>query len=591
MTRQIRMSPSADEDVKVTDPPPPQDPAEALIGRMVAGRYRAEKILGRGGMGVVFEGTHVELEKKVAIKILLASYARDAEALTRFEREARNAAKLGHVHIAATLDLGRLDTGEPFLVMEHVAGTDLVSLVGSVARGEAPPERIVGLLEQVAAALDVVHRAGIIHRDVKAENVLLTKGPNGEDVVKLVDFGLATLADAERKGQRLTRAGMVIGTPEYIAPECARGASGGPESDQYSLAVLAFELFWGAPPFHGINPMDILMAKVSEDAPLLSSMTGRPGDALDEALARGLARDPKDRFASCTELVAAIRAGVERQRTLPPVRTNPPPRRPIRSDRTRRPPTKDELDEGEIAPPAVAAAVSEGASPFAMTAEREPSDTSKHELPVSSTGRWIALVALLLLLLGVGIVGVTWGGGGEVPVTTTQLTLPATTTPPPTVPPTIEVAPPPTTTVEPPPTGAEPPETTVVAPPPTQRPDRPDRDPPATTTSRPPPTTSDEPPETTSTPPSTTAAVAAADLVRNAQSALMRGQVGEARDLFRDATRIAPRHGPAWRGLGIASEQLHEIPEARSAFQRYLDVSPNASDAETIRARLARLGG
>ncbi|MBN8613553.1 MAG: serine/threonine protein kinase, partial [Deltaproteobacteria bacterium] len=409
MTRQIRIAPTLEDEKSTAPPPPPDDPAEALIGRLVAGRYRAEKILGRGGMGVVFEGTHVELEKKVAIKILLASYARDAEALTRFEREARNAAKLGHVNIAATLDLGRLDTGEPFLVMEHVAGTDLVSLVGSVARGEASSDRIVRILEQIAAALDVVHRAGIVHRDVKAENVLLTQGPDGEDVVKLVDFGLATLADAERKGARLTRAGMVIGTPEYIAPECARGASGGPQSDQYSLAVLAFEMFWGAPPFHGLNPMDILMQKVSEDAPLLSKISGRPGAALDAALARGLDRDPTARFDTCAELVAAIRAGVHEQTHAPVVPSNPPPRKPARSDRMRRPPTKDEIEAGEDAPAPVVAAAAQ-----AQSADPSPSrsETANAALPISPLGRWLAIAAVLLLLLGVGVAGVTWGGGG-----------------------------------------------------------------------------------------------------------------------------------------------------------------------------------
>ncbi|MBN8616815.1 MAG: tetratricopeptide repeat protein, partial [Deltaproteobacteria bacterium] len=137
----------------------------------------------------------------------------------------------------------------------------------------------------------------------------------------------------------------------------------------------------------------------------------------------------------------------------------------------------------------------------------------------------------------------------------------------------------PTATIDPPPTRVAPPPTTTRPPP--------------TTRETPPPTTPrpETPPETTSTPPRTSAQVSAADLVRSAQSALLRGQVGDARDLFRDATRVSPRHAPAWRGLGIASEQLHEIPEARTAFERYLEINPDAPDAETIRGRLTRLGG
>jgi serine/threonine protein kinase len=401
VTRELHIDPSAHSAI-TAPPPPPDDPAEALVGRIVAGRYEIKRVLGRGGMGVVLLGEHLELEKRVAIKVLLASYARDAESLKRFEREARSAAKLGHTNIVGTLDLGRLETGEPFLVMEHVDGTDLVPLLGAVARGETTHERVLGLLDQIAAALDAVHGAGIVHRDVKAENILLTKGHDGRDLVKLVDFGLAALADAEKRGARLTKVGMVIGTPEYLAPECARGALGGPTADQYSLAVLAFELFWGEPPITSSNPMELLMAKVSADAPLLSSVTGRPSPLLDAALARGLERDPSRRYASCAELVAAVRRGVEELTALPLVRSKPPPARSLRSERTRRPPT------------ATSAAPTGNET---LVLPRTPQPSGEVERPPTRGGAgWIVGALLLaLLIVGTGAGVALWPRGDDTP--------------------------------------------------------------------------------------------------------------------------------------------------------------------------------
>lgn len=605
MTRELHIDPSAHSAI-TAPPPPPDDPAEALVGRIVAGRYEIKRVLGRGGMGVVLLGEHLELEKRVAIKVLLASYARDAESLKRFEREARSAAKLGHTNIVGTLDLGRLETGEPFLVMEHVDGTDLVPLLGAVARGETTHERVLGLLDQIAAALDAVHGAGIVHRDVKAENILLTKGHDGRDLVKLVDFGLAALADAEKRGARLTKVGMVIGTPEYLAPECARGALGGPTADQYSLAVLAFELFWGEPPITSSNPMELLMAKVSADAPLLSSVTGRPSPLLDAALARGLERDPSRRYASCAELVAAVRRGVEELTALPLVRSKPPPARSLRSERTRRPPT------------ATSAAPTGNET---LVLPRTPQPSGEVERPPTRGGAgWIVGALLLaLLIVGTGAGVALWPRGDDTPG-------PAPAPPPvaPTVPlpaPVARVVDPPapvardttprgvTPPADPPartpsphvrtaPASAEAPTPALPAPElPTQGP-APETPPlapaepepareraPVARVERATPTTSAEPLAAEQGGPT------APELVRSAQGSLLRGQVAEARDLFREATRVSARHAPAWRGLGVASEQLHEIPEARRAFERYLEIAPDAPDAETIRGRLTRLGG
>lgn len=541
----------------ITERPPPMDPADALLGRVVAGRYRISKVRGRGGMGVVFEGEHLELQKPVAIKVLVASYARDAEALARFEREARTAAKLGHANIVATLDLGRLDTGEPFLVMEFVAGEDLVELVRAAGRGELPTERMLRVLDQIAAALDAIHEAGIVHRDIKAENVLLVAAPGGREIVKVVDFGLATLADAERRGARLTREGMVIGTPEYLAPECVRGALGGPAADRYALGVLAFELSCGSPPFESPVPMDVMLAKLTTDAPLLSSVTGRRSPALDAVLARALARDPEARHGSCAELVASLRTAIAADAA-----------------------TGGATHDGGTEPP----------------------------IPMRSPPyRAILGGVALLALLGAGAAG--WSA--LAPRTSATAETPAPwSAPAPVVPAPVPVVPPPSLATEvPAPAPTEP--TTSLVPHVTRPAVRDSRPGPATEptlATSPPPPASEQVPEPPRPPPTAAPATeprepptrtdpildrgaAAGDLVRSAQASLLRGQVAEARDLFRDATRISPRHAPAWRGLGIASEQLHEAPEARRAFERYLELAPDAADATAVRGRLTRLGG
>ncbi len=548
------------------------DTTEALIGRIVAGRYRVTKLLGRGGMGVVFEGEHLELEKRVAIKVLVAGYARDLEALARFEREARTAAKLGHPNIVATLDLGRLDTGEPFLVMEHLDGHDLVELVRAAGRGELTRDRMLRVLDQIGAALDVIHEAGVVHRDIKAENVLLVAGPGGREVVKVVDFGLATLADAERRGARLTREGMVIGTPEYIAPECVRGALGGPAADRYALAVLAFELASGMAPFEGPVPMEILVSKLTTDAPSLSSVTRRPSPALDAVLARGLARDPAERHGSCKELVDAIRTAID-------------------------------------ADAKVAAA---------------PSGRAQAAVARTASSRWPSRLAVVgaaaLLGLGAAVASLGWyvnSSGPPAPALAARVEGPAApsspspepalaavaipTAPPvptPTSVPTIEGSPDTSARARPAPAGASQRRAAAIAlgarepgraaGAPLRAPAQADPVAPRAAEPRP---ASPEPPRPLPVAVPIEPGPSAADLVRTAQASLLHGHVAEARDGFREATRVAPRHAPAWRGLGIASEQLHEAPEARRAFERYLELAPDAPDAATVRARLARLGG
>jgi eukaryotic-like serine/threonine-protein kinase len=225
------------------------DPVDAapddLVGTTVGGTYRIEAFLGAGGMGAVFKATHVHMQKTVALKLLHAEMAAIPEALARFEREAVAAARITHVNIAKALDFGKLPDGSFYLVMEFVPGE---LLRDALASGAMAPERVVRIGAQIASALGAAHAAGIVHRDLKPENVILTSRPAGEDHVKVLDLGIARVSPAEGD-TALTRAGAVLGTPQYMAPEQAMGGSVDHRADLYSLGVVLYEMAAGTPPF------------------------------------------------------------------------------------------------------------------------------------------------------------------------------------------------------------------------------------------------------------------------------------------------------------------------------------------------------
>ncbi|AKF10471.1 serine/threonine-protein kinase [Sandaracinus amylolyticus] len=532
------------------------DPALAMIGRTVAARYRITSVLGRGGMGVVYAGVHLELERDVAIKVLPGVYARSAEAMKRFEREARTASRISHPNVVTIFDFGRLDSGEPYLVMERLTGRDLDMVL--VERRRVDARELVKLLAQIGAALDAMHAQDVVHRDLKPSNVFYA----ADGTVKLGDFGLAALATG--KGERLTEHGTVVGTAEYMAPEAARGALVDARGDVYSLAAMAYELLCGALPFHG-QPVQVLVDKVSQPAPSMLKASGlRFSEEVERVIARSLDRRPAARHASAGDFVRELTAALEAS----PV---------VVKDHSVPPAPRERGDSTDAVPP-----------------------------PPQSRGRaWIA-AALLVALLGVGFgVWSVAGGGAETA---------AASTPVPTivVVPTVPLVPgPEVTAVTPPPVAAPPvevPSDPVVAPTvpsePTSRggtrrtavtarsPEQvaatsgaPERITPAETA---PPVRVDPPPDA---PPREDGAARAAELVREAQRALLRGEVPRARELYREATGAAPRDGAAWRGLGLASERMGLTPEAIQAYERYLRIAPSAGDADAIRERIARLRG
>lgn len=253
-----------------------------LVGRVIDRRYRVDAVLGRGGMGVVYAATHLELERDVAIKVLAITERSLAQ---RFVREARVGARARHRNLMLVLDFGHLATGEPYLVVERLRGRDLAAELER--RGPLTLREAARIVRQAAEGLDALHAAGVVHRDLKPSNVFLCD----DGTVKLVDFGLAVLASG---GPRLTAQGCVIGTPEFMAPELARGELGDARCDVYSLGAIVFEMLAGVPPFDGA-PLDILLAKLDRRAPTLWEFGCLVSRELDEGIAAALSRSRDER--------------------------------------------------------------------------------------------------------------------------------------------------------------------------------------------------------------------------------------------------------------------------------------------------------
>jgi serine/threonine protein kinase len=265
-----------------------------LEGRRL-GRYRLEALLGRGGMAEVWRAVDEKLGRTVAVKVIHAAHAEDRGFVERFLREARLVASLEHPNILPVYDFGE-EAGLPFLVMPWLEGG---TLRDRMPGRPAPLADAAGWISQLAGALDAAHEAGILHRDVKPANVLIGKG----DRLFLADFGIAKMLEAQGG---LTATGMVVGTPLYMAPEQAQGKPATPATDRYALAVIAYELLAGAPPFEGESPLSLMHQHVTDAPPALSTKVRGLPAGLDGVLAAALSKDPASRPPSCRALADAI---------------------------------------------------------------------------------------------------------------------------------------------------------------------------------------------------------------------------------------------------------------------------------------------
>lgn len=283
-------------------------PPELAPGTVLEERYRIDRTLGSGGMGCVYEATHLLIEKKVAIKCLHREFLRDAQVVGRFRREARAATAIGNEHIVDVIDMGDLPDGTPYIVMELLIGESLGTrllrdplTIGACAR--------VGV--QIADALAAAHDQGIVHRDLKPDNVFMVRRRDHQIFVKVLDFGISKMHDDGRNSS-LTRTGMAIGTPTYMSPEQAKGLkSVDHRTDIYALGVLLYEMLSGHLPFVADSyPMLLLRIVSEESVPVSSYRQGIPGE-LNDLVMQCLAKDAAARPATMREIEAALRAFIE----------------------------------------------------------------------------------------------------------------------------------------------------------------------------------------------------------------------------------------------------------------------------------------
>jgi serine/threonine-protein kinase len=270
----------------------------AKPGDVIADRYELEELCGSGGMSSVFRARDLQLDRSVAIKILHERYVDDPEYVERFRREARAVARLSHPNIVTVIDRGE-DEGRQYIVFEHVDGENLKELV--VRSGRLPVRRAVELALSVADGLSFAHEHGLVHRDVKPQNVLLSR----EGDVKVTDFGIARSLDVEHG---VTQTGTVLGTGEYLAPEQASGKPVSPATDVYSLGVVLWELLVGDVPFSGENFVAVALRHVNEPPPSLRQLRPDVPPRLAAAVERALAKDPAQRFSSMAVLASELRA-------------------------------------------------------------------------------------------------------------------------------------------------------------------------------------------------------------------------------------------------------------------------------------------
>ena len=270
------------------------------IGKVIAG-YRIEERIGRGGMGVVYRAEHLNLRRRAAIKIIAPDLAESHGFRERFTREARIAAALQHPNIVTVYDAGEVD-GLLYLAMQYIEGFDLAAMLRK--EGRLRPYRAVDVCRQVAAALDAAHALGLIHRDVKPANVLI----EGRTAF-LTDFGLTKRLDGTHT--ELTRAGDVVGTIHYVAPEQIEGNPVTARSDVYSLGCLLYHCLTGKVPFERDTDVAVIYAHLSEEPPKLTAVRPELASGLDAVIAKALDKSPDRRFKSCADLINAARAVVD----------------------------------------------------------------------------------------------------------------------------------------------------------------------------------------------------------------------------------------------------------------------------------------
>jgi serine/threonine protein kinase len=280
-------------------------PAQAIQpGDVLADKYRVERVLGQGGMGVVVLAEHIELRERVAIKFLLDSPGENAELAERFIREARAAVRIKSEHVVRVIDVGRLPTGAPYMVMEYLEGEDLSQ---RLLAGRVPIEDAVDYVIQCCEAMHVAHRSGIVHRDLKPANLFLTQRPDGSALVKVLDFGISKVKSTDAAQLSLTHTQTMMGSPLYMSPEQMRSSKDvSPAADIWSLGVILHELISGDVPFTGATFPEVLVQVMSEPPTKLRLLRPEVPAELEAVVLRCLEKHPADRYSSVATLAVAL---------------------------------------------------------------------------------------------------------------------------------------------------------------------------------------------------------------------------------------------------------------------------------------------
>src|SRR4051794_27478659 len=276
-----------------------------MVGEVLSDRYELEELVGTGGMSSVFRAHDRLLDRKVALKILHEQYTQDDDYVERFRREARAVAALSHPNIVTVIDRGEHE-GRQFIVFEYVAGENLKRLIER--RGPAPVTTALELGMQIARGLSFAHQQGLVHRDVKPQNVLL----NGDGQAKVTDFGIARSLDVQHG---MTQTGTVLGTSDYIAPEQAQGQRVDEHTDVYSLGVVLYELLTSEVPFPGENFVAVAMRHINEPPPPIRDKRPDVPPRVEAAIQRAMAKEPSDRFRTMADLCDELDACLEELRS------------------------------------------------------------------------------------------------------------------------------------------------------------------------------------------------------------------------------------------------------------------------------------
>ncbi|MBX3192243.1 MAG: serine/threonine protein kinase, partial [Labilithrix sp.] len=291
-----------------SSPTQPASSAPVQEGDILASKYRVEKVLGVGGMGVVVAAHHVDLDQKVALKFLLPAAATNEELVNRFLREARASVRLKGSHVAKVLDVGRLEDSCPYIVMEFLDGNDLHAVIRARS-GPIAIEDAVSYLLHAAEGLAEAHALGIVHRDLKPGNLFLTRGVDGRPLVKVLDFGISKTIDTSIGGDQmsLTKTEMLLGSPLYMSPEQMRSSKHVDErSDLWALGAIGFELLTGKVPFEADTILELCFKVAQESVPNPKDLRPDLPDGLCAAILRCLEKDPAARHANVGELAHAL---------------------------------------------------------------------------------------------------------------------------------------------------------------------------------------------------------------------------------------------------------------------------------------------